>query len=281
MAVDQVDEVIFGNVIGAGLGQNVARQAAIAAGLPVYVGATTINKMCGSGMKTVMLAAQAIQCGDAQAVVAGGVENMSAAPTFCPKPAAVIGWETARCSTRSSRTACGTYTTTSTWATFGDRTAAKEQISRQEQDDFAVASYQRSLDSQKEKRFDEELIAVEIKGRKGSVFVSQDEEPSRFNEEKLRALRPAFDAGGPLRPAMRRASTTAPRRSLCLAGEGQGSGRPAGGQILGSRATRGAGVVHAGSRLRDRPLDEEPGLSVADVDLFEINEAFSVVRWRQ
>ncbi len=95
VAAEQVDEVIMGNVVGAGLGQNVARQASIGAGLPVSVGATTINKVCGSGMKAVMLAAQAIQCGDARTVVAGGTESMSGAPTFWPRPVADTEWGTA------------------------------------------------------------------------------------------------------------------------------------------------------------------------------------------
>ena len=177
---DQVDEVILGNVVGAGLGQNVARQAAIAAGLPAEVGATTVNKVCGSGMKAVMLAAQAIQCGDARAVVAGGTENMSAAPYLLPKARA--GYRLGHGELLDAMIKDGLWDVYNNlhMGTFGDRCAAKEGISRQEQDDFAVASYKRAQKAQKEKLFAEELIAVEIKGRKGSVFVSEDNDLSQF-----------------------------------------------------------------------------------------------------
>ena len=196
MPADQVDEVILGNVVGAGLGQNVARQAAIGAGLPVSVGATTVNKVCGSGMKSVMLAAQAIQCGDAQTVVAGGTENMSAAPYLLPK--ARNGYRLGHGEVLDAVIKDGLWDVYNNlhMGTCGDRCAAKEGISRQEQDDFAVASFQRAIKAQKEKLFAEEMVAVEIKGRKGPVFVSEDETPGRFNEEKLRALRPAFDPAG-------------------------------------------------------------------------------------
>ena len=196
VAADQVNEVIMGNVVGAGLGQNVARQSAIGAGLPVSVGATTVNKVCGSGMKSVMLAAQAIQCGDAQVVVAGGTENMSAAPYLLPK--ARSGYRLGHGELLDAVIKDGLWDVYNNlhMGTCGDRCAAKEGISRQEQDDFAVASFQRAIKAQKENLFAEEMVAVEIKGRKGSVFVSEDETPGRFNEEKLRALRPAFDPSG-------------------------------------------------------------------------------------
>ncbi len=196
VAADQVDEVIMGNVVGAGLGQNVARQAAIGAGLPVSVGATTVNKVCGSGLKSVMLAAQAIRCGDAEVVVAGGTENMSAAPYLLPK--ARTGYRLGHGELVDAVIKDGLWDVYNNlhMGSCGDRCAAREGISRQEQDDFAVASFQRALKAQKEKLFDEELAPVEIKGRKGSVIVSEDEQPARFNEEKLRALRPAFDPSG-------------------------------------------------------------------------------------
>src|ERR1017187_1834675 len=159
---DDVDEVIFGNVISAGLGQNVARQVSIGAGLPVSVGATTVNKVCGSGMKAVMLAAQAIQCGDAQVVVAGGTENMSAAPYLLPK--ARSGYRLGHGEVLDAVIKDGLWDVYNNlhMGICGDRCAAKEGISRQEQDDFAVASFQRAIKAQKDKLFAEELVAVEI-----------------------------------------------------------------------------------------------------------------------
>ncbi len=279
LPADQVDEVILGNVVGAGLGQNVARQAAIGAGLPVSVGATTVNKVCGSGMKTVMLAAQAIQCGDAQAVVAGGAENMSAAPYLLPK--ARNGYRMGHGELLDAVIRDGLWDVYNNlhMGTFGDRCAAKEGISRKDQDDFAVASYQRSQKAQKEKLFAEETIAVEIKGRKGSVLVSEDEGPGRFQEDKLRALRPAFDAGG---------SVTAGNASSINDGA-------AAVVVISPQKAKNLGVQPPAKILGYSTYSREPewftlapvcaierllqklGLSVADVDLFEVNEAFSVV----
>ena len=259
MPAEHVDEVILGNVVGAGLGQNVARQAAIAAGLPSAVGATTVNKVCGSGMKAVMLAAQAIQCGDAQAVVAGGTENMSAAPYLLPK--ARTGYRLGHGELLDAVIKDGLWDVYNNlhMGTFGDRCAAKEGISRQEQDDFAVASYQRAMKAQKEKLFAEEMVAVEIKGRKGSVFVSEDEEPGRFNEEKLRALRPAFDPGGSVTAGNASSINDAAAAIVVISPEkAKTLGVQPQAKILGySTYSPRAGVVHLGPRMRDRPPDAE------------------------
>jgi acetyl-CoA C-acetyltransferase len=276
---DQVDEVILGNVVGAGLGQNIARQAAIGAGLPVFVGATTINKVCGSGMKAVMLAAQAIQCGDAQAVVAGGTENMSAAPYLLPK--ARGGYRLGHGELFDAVIRDGLWDVYNDlhMGAFGDRCAAKTEISRQEQDDFAVASYQRALQAQKDKLFADEIVSVEIKGRKGSVLVAEDEGPGRFQEDKLRALRPAFDPSGTI---------TAGNASSINDGA-------AAIVVISPERARSLGVNPQARILGYATFSREPkwftlapisaidnllkklGLAVADVDLFEVNEAFSVV----
>ncbi len=279
VAPDQVDEVIFGNVVGAGLGQNVARQSAIAAGLPPSVGATTVNKVCGSGMKSVMLAAQAIQCGDAQTVVAGGTENMSAAPYLLPKARA--GYRLGHGELVDAVIKDGLWDVYNNlhMGTCGDRCAAKEGISRQEQDDFAVASFQRAQKAQKEKLFAEEMVAVEIKGRKGSVFVGEDETPGRFNEEKLRALRPAFDASGTVTAGNASSINDAAAAIVVIS--------PEKAKILGVKPQ--AKILGYATYSREPEwftlapvcaidnLMQKLGLSVANVDLFEVNEAFSVV----
>ena len=279
VAADQVDEVIMGNVIAAGQGQNIARQAAIGAGLPASVGATTVNKVCGSGMKAVMLAAQAIQCGDAQTVVAGGTENMSAAPYVVPK--ARTGYRLGHGELLDTILKDGLWDIYSNlhMGTLGDRCAAAEKISRQEQDDFAVASYQRALKAQKEKLFAEELVAVEIKGRKGSVFVSEDEEPGRFNEEKLRALRPAFDPSGSvtagnassINDAAAAVLVVSPQKAKALGVQPQA-------RILGySTYSREPEWFTLAPVCAIDRLMQKLGLTVANIDLFEVNEAFSVV----
>src|SRR5438876_8586251 len=136
---DQVDEVIFGNVVGAGLGQNVARQVAIGAGLSPTIGATTVNKVCGSGLKAVMLAAQAIQCGDASVVVAGGTENMSRTPYLLEK--ARSGYRMGNGEIVDSLIKDGLWDVYNNlhMGSCGDRCASKYALSRQQQDDFAVA----------------------------------------------------------------------------------------------------------------------------------------------
>jgi acetyl-CoA C-acetyltransferase len=277
--VAEVDEVILGNVIGAGLGQNVARQAAIAAGLPHSAGATTVNKVCGSGLKSVMLAAQAIQCGDAQIVVAGGTENMSAAPYLLPK--ARGGYRLGNGELLDAIIKDGLWDGYNNvhMGNLADRCAAKEKISRQEQDDFAVASYQRALRAQKDRLFADELVPVEIHGRKGSVVIGEDEEPGRFNEEKLRALRPAFDAAGSvtagnassINDAAAAVVVIAPlkARSLDL--------RPQA-KILGySTFSREPESFTLAPVSAIEQLLDKLGLTVSGIDLFEVNEAFSVV----
>ncbi len=279
LPADQVDEVIFGNVVGAGLGQNVARQAAIGAGLPVSAGATTVNKVCGSGMKSVMLAAQAIRCGDSQAVVAGGTENMSAAPYLLPK--ARNGYRLGHGEILDAVIKDGLWDVYNNlhMGTCGDRCAAKEGISRQEQDDFAVASFQRAIQAQKEKLFAEELVAVEIKGRKGSVFVSEDETPGRFNEEKLRALRPAFDPSGSVTAGNASSINDAAAAIVVIAPEkAKALGVRPQARILGSSTySREPEWFTLAPVCAIERLMQKLGLSVAGVDLFEVNEAFSVV----
>jgi len=193
---DQVDEVIFGNVLSAGLGQNVARQASIGAGLSPGVGAMTVNKVCASGLQAVILAAQAIKCGDAGLIVAGGTENMSAAPYLLPK--ARSGYRMGNGEIVDSMIRDGLWDVYNNihMGMCGDRCAERCQFSREKQDDFAVASYTRAIEAQKKGLFEEEIVPVEVAGRKGTVTVTQDEGPARFNEAKLRGLAPAFGAGG-------------------------------------------------------------------------------------
>ncbi len=279
VAPDQVDEVIFGNVVGAGLGQNVARQSAIAAGLPPSVGATTVNKVCGSGMKSVMLAAQAIQCGDAQTVVAGGTENMSAAPYLLPKARA--GYRLGHGELVDAVIKDGLWDVYNNlhMGICGDRCAAKEGISRQEQDDFAVASFQRAIKAQHDKLFAEEMAPVEIKGRKGSVFVSEDDTPGRFNEENLRAQRPAFDAAGSVTAGNATSINDAAAAIVVISPEkAKTLGVQPQARILGySTFSREPEWFTLAPVCAIERLMQKLGLSVASVDLFEVNEAFSVV----
>src|SRR4051794_26138660 len=187
-----VDEVIMGNVVSAGIGQNPARQAGIYAGLPVSVGATTVNKVCGSGMKAVMLATQAIRLGEADVVVAGGMENMSLAPYLLP--GARQGYLMGNGELIDSMIHDGLWDVYGGkhMGIYGEQCAAKYQITKQQQDDVAVRSYTRARNAISNGIFAEEIAPVEIKTKQGTQIVREDEEPARYNEEKLRALRPAF-----------------------------------------------------------------------------------------
>ncbi len=197
VAPEQVDEVIMGNVLQAGLGMNPARQAAMAAGLPETVPATTINKVCGSGLKAVVLAAQAVLTGDAEVVVAGGQENMSAAPYLLPK--ARFGYRMGHDQLLDSMILDGL------WCAFADchmgvtaeNISERWEISRAEQDAFAAESQRRAAEAVRSGRFNDEIVPVEVPSRKGPVVVSMDEHPRPDTTvERLAALRPAFKKDG-------------------------------------------------------------------------------------
>ena len=186
---EDVSEVIMGNVLQGGVGQAPARQAAIYAGLPKSVPAMTINKVCGSGLKSVMLADQAIRCGDAEIVVAGGQESMTNAPYFLPR--ARSGYRMGNGELIDMMINDGLWDVYKQihMGNAGELCADECNISREEQDDFAIMSYQRALDAQKNGWFKDEIVPVEIKGRKGTVVVDTDEEPAKVNFDKVKTLR--------------------------------------------------------------------------------------------
>ena len=191
-----MDEVIFGNVVGAGLGQNVARQVSIGAGLGHNVGATTVNKVCGSGLKAVMLAAQAIQCGDSGVVLAGGTENMSRAPFLLDKARSGYRLGNGELIDAVIRDGLWDVYNNMHMGACGDLCAKAYSFTRAQQDDFAVASFKRAVAASACGHFAKEIEPVEVKAGKETTLVKEDETPKRFNEEKLRKLRPAFGPEG-------------------------------------------------------------------------------------
>ncbi len=275
----QVGEVILGNVLSAGLGQNVARQAAIGAGLAPSVGAMTVNKMCGSGLTAVILASQAIQCGDADVLVAGGTENMSAAPYLLLKGR--TGYRMGNGEVVDSMIHDGLTDAYSKlhMGLCGDQCAAKYEFSRQAQDDFAVTSYRRAVAAQKDGSFAREIVPVEIAGRKGTVKVDQDEEPLRFNEEKLRALRPAFGKDGTVTAGNASSVNDGAAAIVVLGAEKAGQlGVKPQARILGyATYSREPEWFTLAPIYAIEALLKKLNMKVGDVDLFEINEAFSVV----
>ena len=275
---NEVDEVIMGNVLSAGLGQAPARQASLGAGLPKEVGCATINKVCGSGLKAVMLAAQAIRLGEEEVVVAGGMESMSNAPYLLER--ARSGYRMGHGMLLDSLIKDGLWDPTRDFhmGSAAELCAEKFQISRAEQDEFAITSYQRAQAAQKREDFKEEIVPVGISPKPGeSRAVAEDEEIGKFDAEKMTALKPAFRPGGTV-TAGNSSSISDGAAALVLMAKEKARG-------LGIRPL--ARVVAYASSAREpewftlAPTDaillllRRSGRTLADVDLFEINEAFA------
>lgn len=275
-----IDEVIMGCVLPAGLGQAPARQAALKAGLERGTPCLTINKVCGSGLKAVMLAAQSIRCGDADVIVAGGMENMSQAPYLLP---------TARNGMRMGhQSAVDSMVHDGLWDPYNDYhmgnaaelCASEYDCSREMQDDFARKSYEKALVAQQEGCFKDEIVAVSIPQRKGDpVVVDQDEEPGRGRLDKFAKLRPAFDKQGTI-TAANASSINDGACALILASAdyAQANGLTVLAKFVGATQHAQApewfttAPAYAINRLLERYK-----LQPEEIDLYEVNEAFSVV----
>lgn len=279
VAADELDEVIMGNVISGGVGQNPARQAAMAADVPPSVGATTINKVCGSGLKAVMLAAQAIRLGDSQMVVAGGMESMSMAPYLLTR--ARQGYRMGHGQLIDSMIQDGLWDVYGQqhMGHYGDRCAAKYGYSKQQQDEYAIRSYTRARRATAEGVFDDEVVAVQVPGRRGDTEVSEDEEPVRFNEDKLRSLRPAFGEQGTV-TAGNASSVNDGAAALLVVSDAKCASlrlKPIARVIAATTYScepqwftlAPIGAIHK--------LFDQIGWTVETTDLFEINEAFANV----
>lgn len=274
-----VDEVIFGQVLTAGSGQNPARQAAIAAGLPDTVPCMTINKVCGSGLKTVHLAAQAIKCGDAEIVIAGGQENMSLSPHVLPKSR--NGQKMGDWKMTDSMIVDGL------WDAFNDyhmgvtaENVAKEyDISRDEQDAFAAATQQKCEAARKAGKFDDEIIPVEIPQRKGDPIIFDKDEFPRdgVTAEGLGKMRPAFDRDGTVTAANASGINDGAAAVIVMS---EAKAKELGLEILATvKAYASAGVapeiMGTGPIPASTKCLEKAGWSKDELDLIEANEAFA------
>ncbi|MDF1678333.1 MAG: acetyl-CoA C-acyltransferase [Legionellaceae bacterium] len=277
---DAIDEVLTGCVLSAGLGQAPARQAALAANIPNTTPATTLNKMCGSGMKAVMLAHDAIRAGSAECVLAGGMENMSQAPYLVPKARA--GYRLGHGQLLDHLCLDGledAYEPGQLMGVFADRTAEELGFTRAMQDEFATRSMQRALDAQKNGAFQDEITPITITTRKGSHTVDKDEGPDASKLEKLGRLKPAFGKEGTV-TAGNASSISDGAASLILM-----SAQKAETLGLTPLARIKAHATHAGPPewFTTAPADAiqkvltKVGWTSDDVDLYEINEAFAVV----
>lgn len=275
-----VDDVIMGNVLSAGLGQAPARQATLFAGLPNSVPATTINKMCGSGLKAVMLAQQAISNGDADIIVAGGMENMSAAPYVLQNARSGYRLGDDRIIDTILQDGLTDAYQHIHMGNCAEILAREYRISRQEQDDFAKLSYSRATSAMDGGKFADEIVKVEVPQGKGEpLMVVEDEEPRRVNFERIPTLRPVFEEGGTV--------TAANASSIS---DGAAAVVVAAAEVAKSRALRPLARIagQAGAAMAPewftiapahatRRLLEKVGWKKEDVDLFEINEAFAAV----
>jgi acetyl-CoA C-acetyltransferase len=275
-----VDEVILGNVIQAGLGQNPARQAALKGGLPDSIAAFTVNKVCGSGLKAVVFARNAIATGEHDLVVAGGMESMTNAPYLLPK--ARDGYRLGHGQVIDSMIQDGLWDAYKNvhMGDCGELCAREKGISRQEQDAFAAESYRRALRAQAEGKFRAEIVPVEIPQRKGpALVVADDEEPKRGDIEKLGTLRPAFQKDGTI-TAGNASSINDGAAALVLAAADVAAAR---GLRPIARIVGAAGHAQAPEWFTTAPagaitsLLARVGWTKDDVDLWEINEAFAVV----
>jgi acetyl-CoA C-acetyltransferase len=276
---EQVDEVILGQVLTAGCGQNPARQAAIEAGIPPSVPAMTINKVCGSGLKAVHLAAQAIKCGDAELVVAGGQESMSLAPHVLPKSR--VGMKMGDWALADSMIVDGLWDAFNNYhmGITAENIVKQYKISREEQDQFAALTQQKTEAAQKQGRFKEEIIPIEIPQKKGDpITFDSDEFPRQgVTAEGIAKLRPAFDREGTV-TAANASGLNDGAAAVIVASEGKA--RALGLEPMASiTAYASSGVDPAIMGTGPIPASKKclakAGWSVDELDLIEANEAFA------
>jgi len=277
---DQVDELIMGNVLLGGQGQAPGRQAWVKAGLPKSVPCVTLAKVCGSGLRTVMMAASQIKAGDSDVVVAGGMENMTLTPYAMPKARA--GFRMGNAEVVDLMVNDGLWDVYNNFhmGTAAEMCAEKMGITRQMQDEFAIGSYTRALDSIKNGLFKREIVPVEIPGKKGETTqVLEDEEPFRSKLDKIPTLKPAFKKDGTV-TAANASSINDGAAAVVLAGEEKVKAL---GLTPKFRIVGYAGHAQEPEWFTTAPafaiknVLKKTGLSVNDIDSYEINEAFSVV----
>ena len=280
VSADRVDRIYMGCVLPAGLGQAPARQAALNAGLPDHVEASTINKMCGSGMQAAIMAADALAAGSADIVVAGGMESMTNAPylSLRHRSGARIGHDVLKDHMYLDGLE-DAYEPGKLMGNFAEEVAQEYQFTRAAMDDFAIASLERAQKAQKAGAFDREIVPVEVKGRKGVTTISLDEQPAKGDVAKIPTLKPAFSKDGTI--------TAANASSISDGAAAMVLTRLSIAEKLGltprAKIVAHAAHAHAPARFTTAPVFanrkalEKAGWQIGDVDLFEVNEAFAAV----
>lgn len=276
---DRVDEVLMGCVLPAGLGQAPARQAAIAAGVALKAGATTLNKVCGSGMKAVMFGHDLIKAGSAEVVVAGGMESMTNAPHLLMGSRTGIRYGSAEMLDHMAWDGLTNPYDKQSMGVFGELCVAKYGFTREQQDAFAAESVRRALHAQQSGAFDAEIAPVTVAGRKGEMQIAADEQPGKCNIDKIPSLRPAFRKDGTITAASS-SSINDGAAALVLSSDAFAAAnnlKPI------ARIAAQASFAQAPEWFTTAPVGAiqavlaKAGWSAAEVDLFEINEAFATV----
>ncbi|MBS0284976.1 MAG: acetyl-CoA C-acyltransferase [Proteobacteria bacterium] len=275
-----VERIYMGCVLPAGLGQAPARQAALKAGLPQSVEATTVNKMCGSGMQAAIMGAEALAAGTVDLIVTGGMESMTNAPYLLQKhrSGARLGHDRVMDHMFLDGLE-DAYEPGKAMGVFAEETAGEYQFTRTAQDDYAIASLTRAQEAQKSGAFDREIVAVEVKGRKGVETVDKDEQPLKGDPSKIPSLKPAFAKDGTI-TAANASSISDGAAALVLTRESISAEK---GLKPVARIVATAAHAHQPAKFTTAPVDairkvlDKAGWKAADVDLFEVNEAFACV----
>jgi acetyl-CoA C-acetyltransferase len=277
---DRIDRIYMGCVLPAGLGQAPARQAALGAGLPRSVEATTVNKMCGSGMQAAIMADEALRAGSVDVVIAGGMESMTNAPYLLPKHrgGARIGHDRIMDSMMLDGLE-DAYEPGKAMGAFAEETARDYQFTREAMDAFAIESLRRANAAITGGGFADEVVPVSVKSRAGETLVEQDEQPGKARPEKIPTLKPAFSKDGAI-TAANASSISDGAAALVMARESVAQEL---GLTIEARVVATAAHAHEPAKFTTAPVPaiqkvlKKAGWSVADVDLFEINEAFAAV----
>lgn len=276
---ENVQEVIMGNVLTGGVGQAPARQAAIYSGLPKSVECMTINKVCGSGLKAVMLADQSIRSGGSEVFVAGGQESMTNAPYVLPK--AREGYKMGNGELIDSMVNDGLWDIYNKFhmGNAGEMCAAEYNFSREAQDEFAVTSYKRAIEAQEKGYFNDEIAAVTIKSRKGDIIVDKDEEPLKVKFDKIPSLRPAFVKDGTITAANASSIDDGAAALVVTSDEfaNKNNLKPIARIIAHNSYAHQPEWFTTAPAAAIKKVLAKASMSINDIDLFEINEAFSCV----
>ncbi|MGJ1233341.1 MULTISPECIES: thiolase family protein [Sphingobacterium] len=279
IASDLVDEIIMGAVLQADLGQAPARQVARFAGLSDHTTATTINKVCASGMKAIAVAAQSILLGDADVVIAGGMESMSRVPYYADAMRWGAKFGAQSLSDGLQRDGLSDAYSNDAMGVFAELCAEKYHIGREEQDNYAISSYKRSLDAWQKNKFLSEVQPITVQSRKGEVLVSRDEEFSQVNFDKIPELKPAFKKEGTVTAA--NASTISDGAAAVLLMSGEKLEElglvPLAEIIAYADAEQVPEWFTTTPSIATNKVLKKAGLTIDDIDYFEFNEAFSVV----